>query len=446
MRGTVDLKIKISNYVPPDPQRKVAVTDLFLVLIGFLAVLIGCSVVFALLYADSKTQPTVDINRAEWRILYESVAEQCILTDQVPADCPASPSHQSLWSSQLVRGSAPFLEFFSKNSGGDYWMGVVISAERLKQAAKASARVLILPAIHGTTDTWVDGLFVINHRAGAQALPLQITLTQKRMLEDRDLHVAIRVLPYPHYLDPDVRSVSSPEGFFSAADADRLMRWSVFSGVTRHLIGLGLFLLLARILWSSSRGGQLAYDYIVGAQFSLLLAVISIASMDITLRVLNVGAFYSLYFVLLILEIVFVFRLTAAFLRSSRSMSKLQFAMLVVLSSLIYLFTPWIWIESRGIYLMTTLVLPFAYGISAIFVGYRAMHMLRQVKGASRERVEFLFISSYSLGLTAVCYAIESYKNPGSEFHWSRSLNLITIYFLIRLIARNQQPKQLSTN
>lgn len=436
------LKRTLDTYLPPDPKQTSAAGDTFINSLGFLIVLACISLIGATLMRDSRTAAKVPIQANQWKIAYlASLDSDCSRDLAVGKSCPASPENKELWESSLERGSPEFYKIFEQKSGASYWMGTVIPANKLREAAQLAAPVLILPKTNGSTSVWIDGVFQVNHRFQDQGLPAQVTLPRQRLMENRDLHVAVLVSPYPNYSAPEAQAASSSEGLFSSVEADHLMRWEVFDGLTRNLIFTGLFLLLAGILWAASADNRIAYDYVVGRQLALMLALISLLSMDITSRQLSVPTVYRLHFVLLLLEGFFVLRMTASILRLTRSSSWKLAAGLLAGAVLVFLLTPWGWIETSGLKLMNSIVLPCVYGVSAILIGHRAISMYRNRGDASIERVQFLFISSGAFIAAAGAYFIESSLRHALEVEWSRALNFVTIYFLVRMYIRSRRRK-----
>jgi hypothetical protein len=444
----VDIRRKLETYLPPDPKEKPAFTDLAVIGIGLALVLVGTVFVAYLLYRDARSSARHPVAPEDWRISYlvEHYSE-CSREFLVGANCVASPTNSTLWQSSMVRGSAEFLDVFRARNGDSFWMGVVIPSHQLKEAAKSSAAVLILPKINGTTSVWMDGVFQMNHQFITQGLPAQVQIPRARLTEDRPLYVAILVAPYPHYSAPDVRTASArTEGFFTAVDADRLMGWKLFYGITSHLIALGFILLLAGILWVASARNRIAYDYVVGRQFALLLALISLGSMDISSRMVTVPNLYRIQFVFMILEAVFVLRMTGSILRFTRQFSGRVALGVCMATVLMVALTPWTWIETKGLDFAVSVLLPFVYGLSAFLIGSRVLEMRRMRVGASRERMRFLYISGFTFASTALAYIVESSMLHGLEVQWSRSLNLVTIFFLVRMFFKNRRSRVFFTD
>jgi hypothetical protein len=297
--------------------------------------------------------------------------------------------------------------------------------------------------VQGATSVFIDGVFQVRHRYIDQGLPLQVTIPRSRLYENRELSIAVLVSPYPFYAKAKAAGSAFTEGFYTSIDADHFMRWTMFFGFSRHLITFIIFFLLARILWKTSNGQSNAYDYLAGAQFALVMAAISVASIDIMLRLMTVHTYYRLYFLLTLLEAIFLVRMAMSFLRATRSLSIPMGLMLFLGSVAVFGFAPPLWIESTGASLMASIVLPVTYGLCSLAVGYRGWQMLYskryQQGAASPERISFLLCAGYTLGLTALLYAWEAIRNAAPDVHWARTLNVMTIYLLVRLITKSRQ-------
>jgi hypothetical protein len=215
----------------------------------------------------------------------------------------------------------------------------------------------------------------------------------------------------------------------------------MFYGITSHLIALGFILLLAGILWVASASNRIAYDYVVGRQFALLLALIALGSMDISTRLFTVPNLYRIQFVFVILEAIFALRMTASILRFTREFSGRVAGGVAIATVLTVAFTPWTWIETRGLSLAVSVLLPFVYGLSAFLIGSRVHQMRGNRVGASRERMRFLYVSGATFAATAIAYLIESSSSHGLEVQWSRSLNLVLIFFLVRMFFKNRRAR-----
>ena len=432
----MDIKRALKLYRPPIPNVMVAAVDRWIIVLSSVAVALAATLLIGVLRSDARLEPQAALG-AEWTAVFENLGD-CARAVKVDANCPASPLQEKLWRSPITRDSD---EFRARARGVEapYWLGMVIPAATLARAADRKAQILVFKTVRGVSDIWIDGFLQTNHRYVEQSAPAQVSLSEARLREGKDMYVAIRVLPYPFY--SVVREKAQAEGFFTAVAADRLARWRVFSGLALNLLAFGFFILLARILWRASAARRMNYDYIAGAQFALVLALISAVSIDLSLRWMTVFEYYRLCFVLYVWEAVFLVRLTLSFLRATRASSIAQAMTLLVASVALFVFTPALWIERTGMTLMTTYVFPLVYGLSALALGYRAWEMLKQKRAsgpASAERVEFLFLSFYCVGATAIAYLWEASRSHGIEVQWSRWLNLATVYLLVRLATRRE--------
>ncbi|HVK62239.1 MAG TPA: hypothetical protein VM432_11840 [Bdellovibrionales bacterium] len=430
---------KIEAYTLPDPVRRKFTVDLAITFVIGFVVLIGLTMAGSLLYADAKATATVSFDDSGWRTHRYDSRSECRQERIADGDCMAAPGNDRLWQSEMRRRSQRFLDSFYAQPGEAFWLGIKVPAEKLKAAAKASAPVLILPKINGRVQVWFDGVFQTTHDYLTQRLPLQLTVSKMRLLQEKDLEIVMLVLPYAHSMTAEPNS-EPKEGFFTTQDADHFARSVVFFSTSRHLIALGLFLLLAGFLWSVSRASR-TRDYAVGTQLALLLSLMCLVSVDLSFRILNVSSFQSLFFTILVLEGVFVSRLTWTILRGSRNSTRKEGAAILAIALGAFFFVPWTWIETSGNNLLSSWVLPSIYLLCALVIGVRAAKLVLRPNGASVIRIEFLVIAAIAMGLTALSYFIESSQNAGVNVIWSRWFSFISLFGLVRVFTKSSKTK-----
>jgi len=434
-------KFRLDPYSLPDPRKKSSTSDYWVATIGLLLVGIGILFTGALLDLDSHTPPRVALVKDNWRVSFTTLTSGCRMDKAVSPECAASPASDLLWKSDLQRDSKDFVTHFNQSSQSSYWLGLRVPAEALNLAAQVSANSLILPKIHGEIDVWLDGVYQLRYHSKDQRLPLELRIPTSRLNNGVDLALALHVLPYPNYFNPESSSVAASEGFFTPLEADRSARYTVFFFLTRYLIATGLFLLLAAILWSVSFADRTSPAYVVGAQFALLIALNSLVSMDMSSRVLNVASYHSLYFLLLFWELIVVVRYTMVTLGVSRRLHFKQAVLLLVASVAVTVLTPQAWLVAKGLSLVTSFLLPLVYALCAAAVGARVWGFRNTVAPISRERFNFLILTAAALGITALSYAAEAFHSSGFDVSWSRWLNFATLYLLVRRFTRRQQAK-----
>src|SRR4051812_30424613 len=127
----------LQTYIPPDPGQRAGGADRWIVAAGFVLVLVGFSVVTRTLYDDSNVRPKISLQSADWHAVFSSTSE-CAQNREVAANCLASPQNPILWKSDVVRGSDAYLSSLTKDTSV-YWLGAVVSKERLLEAAKVRA-------------------------------------------------------------------------------------------------------------------------------------------------------------------------------------------------------------------------------------------------------------------------------------------------------------------
>jgi hypothetical protein len=421
----------------PPAKRKRSV-DYWISLAGGCLLGLGVALTAYFLYMDSQVHPRLAFEKSDWRVTF-NLTSGCELDGKAKPECPANADYKALWESPVHRESAQFLDRFASSKSEAFWMGLKIAPEKLKLASKASAPVLVLPKMNGTVQVWIDGVYQATHDFSQESAPLQFPLPKSRLLENRELVVALGVFPYPHQPVPESKAESS-EGFFTTLDADRLTRSSIFFSTSIHLIAVGLFLLVAGFLWSVSATGR-TRDYAVGTQLALVISLISLMSVDLSFRVFNVATYESIYFALLIVEAVLIARFTWTVLQGSRGTSRLEVGSIFACLMIPIVFNFSNWIEVTGVNLMTSWILPLTYLVCAGAVGVRFVKISKTGSVASRTRRQFIAVTGFATALTAIAYFIESHNQSGFHVVWSRWINFVILFGLVRVFTKSHQTK-----
>lgn len=412
---------------------KTSRSDSWLSLICAVFLGFGLLATAASIYGNAHVRPKIAFDKSDWRVSF-SITSGCGLESAAKKECPANPESE-LWNSDVRRDSEAFLKRYTSESGSAFWMGLRIPADQLKAAEKAQATTLVLPRLNGTVQIWIDGVYQATHDFSQQRSPMQVTLPKSRLLDGRDLSVALGVFPYPHQPLPE-RNAEMKEGFFTQLAADELTRATVFFTTSQHLIAVALFLLIGVFLWSVSKTGR-TRDYAVGSQLSLLIALITLLSVDLSFQIFSVNTYESVFFSLLLLEGVLVGRFTWTILKGVRTTSRLELAGLLAVLLVPNVLNLYRWIESTGVNLLTGWVLPLTYLACAGAIGMR----IRQMRYSSKIRVQFLMVVCASMALTAVAYWFESRHQSGFHVVVSRWMNLIVLVALVRVFTKSHQTK-----
>lgn len=437
MRLREFFKSMLSYTVPPHDHSMGAEDAWLLRTLMTLALILAVFVAFSI-GTDGWTTAQLPLGPSEWQALVVSEDQDADCPTQVEAQAPCRAGLGSdLWTSTQKRSDDSYRESISKIDLPSVWLGLVVPAEKLHRALKESATTLIIGQFFGEYDVWVDGHHVSNGKYISSDIPVQIQLSTYRMAENRELRVAVRVTKDADFAVLDQPELWTRTGFFSATDTDRILRWSMFFGQTRHLLAFAVFVLFALVLSSATRVRGCAYDYVTGAQLGFILAANSLVMSDAAGRFLPLSLIYVAICTLVILEAFFVVRLALAVLRSRRRLSAPLAAVMGFGLGVFLVFAPAPWLQSEGLALLTSLLLPLAYLFAGATIAWRAMLVLRQPGRTSHRRMELLVLMGGLMLITGVSYALESWKTPGLEVHWSRFWNLATLFVLTRWIGRD---------
>ncbi len=440
MRILQRLQHQIQPYTLPDPAKRRRTIDFWIFLIGGASLATGIVIACQLLYSDARVAPRIGFNQNSWHISFETSSSNCDLNSKPNIGCLSHPENPLLWKSDVLRSSASFQDRYKSNSGSAFWMGTKVAPADLTLAAKKSAQVIVFPRMNGLVQVWLDGVYQTTHDFSAQRTPLMLTLPKSRLLDGKELVIALAIFPYLHQPVPEKANASAHEGFYTVDDADRLVKSEVFVATGPHLIAVALFLLMSAFLWSAA-GASRTRDFAVGTQISLLIALVSLLSADLSFRVLNVDSYERLYFLFLIIEAVLVVRFTWTLARGARETSRGELLGIVGGLVVVYLLAPAAWIEVRGVNLMASLVLPITYIFCALLSAEQIVRLKAKSAIASRTRLELLGITCTSLVVTGVAYLLESSGQSGFHVIWSRWFNIIMLLGLVRAFARANATK-----
>ena len=428
----------IRPYSFTDPNKRVMNADYWLSFSAAAFLAVALLLTGSILYLDSHATPKIAFAKSDW-LADHSVTMGCDLESQAKITCPANGENKNLWLSELRRDSPQFNNRYAANTSESFWWGLKVSPEQMKLAAKSAANVLVLPRVNGTAQVWIDGVYQLTHDFSQQRMPLQIPISKSRLLGEHELVVAMNVFPYPHQQVPE-RAGDVSEGFYTELDADHLTRGQVFMTTSQHLLAVGFFLLVAAFLWSISSSGR-TRDFAVGTQLAFVIALITLMSVDLSFRVFNVSNYETLYFSLLTVEAVLISRFTWTILRSTRGTTYAELGLLFACFLIPTALNTLGWIEVSGVNLMTMWVLPLIYLTCAAAIGLRFFRIAKRNSNSSKTRREFLALTLITTTLVGVSYLIESRHQSGFHVVWSRWINILILFGLVRVFTKSHQTK-----
>jgi hypothetical protein len=257
--------------------------------------------------ARSRIDERLILPSQDWRAVY---AEGGFCSDSAPVgkECFAHPDNPTLWEAKDRRTddsasaiSPVHAENVKERRGKVYWIGTAISP-LLLQKAGVDANWLVLGWVTGSYRVFVDGVELSAGQAVDNRLSLHLAIPKPRMLEDRPLMVAIRILHDAGAKFPDILA-RGKEHFATSGGMSGWERLRVFNTESKPLALSGLNAAVAALfllLWRFSKQRReffymAAYAFIqAGIQLTLVDGVYNnirpaLDFTDIMLRVLEGG-------------------------------------------------------------------------------------------------------------------------------------------------------------
>ncbi len=200
---------------------------------------------------SAQAQPTVPINRAEWKVVLreETPQERCSRT--VPSSkCIAASPSGPLFSSSLSRMSDEAKKEITQGKTKTFWMGVEISPTKLEVAAKAEANQLVLGYILGSWEVWVDGRFYGAASYADTRMPVRIAIPMDTLRNGRPLRIAIKINNDGGSVRPDKFNYNNvPAGLSTAASSERAMIAMTYGRGGQNQLFLGIYSAFTFILF-----------------------------------------------------------------------------------------------------------------------------------------------------------------------------------------------------
>ncbi len=393
---------------------------------------------------DRYSKPDIGIELSDWRAYFPAPHEDadCISSSE-PTNCPANIKNPRLLYSQLNRSQPKYALSAKEAVGKSFWIGALIDKRKLRKAAKIGAQSLILGSFFGEYEVWIDGALATQGRYSEQDLPINLSLAQNRLLQDRDLFVAIQITHNEGMITADDPNFSLPSGFYKSSTADRALRYTLFTGYTRHLIAFSLFFMLGLIFFSTAFFQAKGYEYFSAGQLAFVLALISAFSVDSAVRVVGMYTSYSIFSFLVLIESVLIVKLGMGIARVSRRaaywlwpVAAVPFIGLVILSPDDL---------GQGTYLSGYLkyITPLALLAAGAICLHQVFRHLRGKNYLTQKRIESLVISAFFFIVTATLFFRESVETPLLEIHWSRFLMVFHLGYWATFLARDYRQSVL---
>ncbi|HAZ12563.1 MAG: hypothetical protein A2X86_11810 [Bdellovibrionales bacterium GWA2_49_15] len=196
----------------------------------------------------------VSLPRSQWTVLYEQTPGPCGADASLTPDCLGNPSNPSLWASLITRADqqAHKARVFARE-GKEYWVGVSLTPEQMRNAFNAQANFLVLGEIVGSYRIWVNGKqLMTGERHDTEPIALQIPLTW--FAENQPVRLAMWIVRTTDMNDaPDLLEDAQRLGLTTKAGTTNWKRYYNFWFNSRPLVFLALNFLLGWLffaIWS----------------------------------------------------------------------------------------------------------------------------------------------------------------------------------------------------
>jgi hypothetical protein len=166
------------------------------------------------IYEDKRIAPLIELNASDWKSFFpENPYTHCNPSEVNEADCIAHPENPAIWSSKINRLSKLYFEKL-RATISEFWIGIIINEDVLKNARINFANYLIIQQIEGAYDVWIDGSLISRGSFKNNDYPLVFPISMAR-LQGKPLFLAIHVRNNSYNRNIDLPRVSLAAWQFS---------------------------------------------------------------------------------------------------------------------------------------------------------------------------------------------------------------------------------------
>ncbi len=394
--------------------------------------------------SDRQTKPDLSIATHQWKAYFPQEATQtlCLSAATNESRCPASSSFGPLWESSIRRTDSTYEQSAKEVSDRPYWIGLSVPPETLQKARELRAPVFMVGTLFGEYEVWLDGHLFSRGSYTNQDLPIYLQLSEERLSQPRDLKVAIQIKNNEGMGTADDPTFSLTSGFYSSLNSDRVLRWTLFYGYTRHLIAFSLFFMLGLIFFSTAFFQSRGYEYFAAGQLAFVLALISSLSVDTSARVVGISGFYFLLTFLVLCESALVIKFSLGLSRLQRRITSWLIPGAAVFFGLLLGLRNETVLEGVDVEWMLRFLTPSCLLLAAGICAYPIwLHQKRNIL-LPPKRLESLAVASFFFMITGLLFFRETTISPGIDIHWSRFLHIFHLGYWSTFLARDYRQSR----
>jgi hypothetical protein len=428
-----------------EPGAERAKSLLFGALVGaFVAVYLPSFLNYSRQWRDLK--PELALPRdSRWKVSYEPALEACPSHGTATQDCPAHPSNPSLWQSPHAR--FPDLEHkreLKSRVGRAFWLGTVIPAETVREAALQHAHYLMLGHFWSRYEVWIDGRQVSEGPGVSDPTPVILPLASADLARGQPIHVAVRAWHEAEYPTADHLCDDLPPGLVRRETASAYVTLMSFWERTRpYALSLAYSLVAALFFFfwlptpSRQEYSYLALFAISGAAYQARWTDLLYWNFDRSTN-LTVDLFVNTY------AAGFAMLLGFAFARLRRSVFRYALPAVLGLPILLALVFPSIAGRYEARKLLYLWVEPGAFLVGGLACLLQAAHLARGASGRLPHRVRRLALFGVAMVGAAVFYfLLKRGAYSGSHGHyWHGFEHLVLMLFFAGIALREYGEHQ----
>ncbi len=196
----------------------------------------------------------IPLPRSQWVALYEETFVPCDFDATLSPACLANPINPKLWDSPLNRvDQQDHKRRVAERPEKEYWIGVALTPEQMREVLTKQANILVLGQILGTFRIWVNGKQLLSGMAHDNE-PIALPIPIPWFGQSQPLRLAISIMQTYRLGDsPDLLEEGQRLGLTTKAGSTSWKRYYDFWLNSRPLVFFALNFLLGWLffaIWS----------------------------------------------------------------------------------------------------------------------------------------------------------------------------------------------------